>query len=96
MEGISYFALGAMLKSQIPGEYVEKLKAKLDYQEYGGAMLLGVNGQVVITHGNSKAKAISSAIKFAVLLAENKMLEKVKIRIDEFNNRKSNCNKEEE
>ncbi|MCK9224387.1 MAG: phosphate acyltransferase PlsX [Candidatus Muirbacterium halophilum] len=96
MEGISYLALGAMLQSKIPVEYVEKLKAKLDYQEYGGAMLLGVNGQVVITHGVSKAKAISSAIKFASVLAQNKMLDKVKIRIDEFNNKKSNCNNEEE
>lgn len=96
MEGISYFALGAMLKSGIPAEYVEKLKSKLDYQEYGGAMLLGVNGQVVITHGASKAKAITSALRFADKLTENKMLEKVKIRIDEFNSRKSNCNTEEE
>ena len=35
---------------------------KYDYHEYGGALLLGVNGTSVICHGSSKAKTIKNAI----------------------------------
>ena len=42
-----------------------KLKRKLDYAEYGGAPLLGVNGGFIICHGSSRAKAIKNAILVA-------------------------------
>lgn len=38
---------------------------KLDYTEYGGACLLGVNGNIVIAHGRSQARAIKNAIGLA-------------------------------
>ncbi|CVK17707.1 MULTISPECIES: phosphate acyltransferase PlsX [Sporomusa] len=41
------------------------LKKKLDYAEYGGAPLLGVNGGFIICHGSSQAKAIKNAIRVA-------------------------------
>ncbi len=37
----------------------------LDYAETGGALLLGVNGVIVVAHGSSKAKAIKNAIRVA-------------------------------
>jgi len=43
---------------------------RLDYQEYGGACLLGVNGNVIIAHGRSQAKAIKNAIGLARQTAE--------------------------
>jgi len=39
---------------------------KLDYREYGGAPLLGVNGIVIIAHGRSDALAIENAIRVAI------------------------------
>ena len=39
---------------------------KLDYREYGGACLLGVKGNVIISHGRSQAKAIKNAIALAI------------------------------
>jgi glycerol-3-phosphate acyltransferase PlsX len=39
--------------------------AKLDYREYGGASLLGVQGNVVIAHGRSQARAVKNAIRLA-------------------------------
>jgi glycerol-3-phosphate acyltransferase PlsX len=42
----------------------------MDYTEYGGACLLGVKGNVIISHGRSKAKAIKNAIGLAVRTAE--------------------------
>lgn len=41
------------------------MKKKMDYAEYGGAPLLGVNGAVIISHGSSNAKAIKNAIRAA-------------------------------
>ncbi len=41
------------------------LKKKMDYAEYGGALLLGVNGRYVISHGSSSPKAIKNAIRVA-------------------------------
>lgn len=44
-----------------------------DYRKYGGALLLGVNGNVVICHGRSDSLAIKSAIAMAKRTAEGKM-----------------------
>ncbi len=44
---------------------VNDIKKKLDYSEYGGAPLLGVNGVVIIGHGRSSAKAAKNAIRLA-------------------------------
>jgi glycerol-3-phosphate acyltransferase PlsX len=42
------------------------LKKKVDYTEFGGVPLLGVNGVCVIGHGRSNAKAVKSAIKATI------------------------------
>jgi glycerol-3-phosphate acyltransferase PlsX len=42
-----------------------RLKHKMDYAEYGGAPLLGVNGTCIIAHGASSPKAIKNAIRLA-------------------------------
>ncbi len=41
------------------------LKRKMDYAEYGGAPLLGINGICIICHGSSSAKAVKNAIRVA-------------------------------
>ena len=46
------------------------LLGKVDYSEFGGAPLLGVNGVVIIAHGRSDAKAIASAIHVSQRMAE--------------------------
>ncbi|MBI3651235.1 MAG: phosphate acyltransferase PlsX [Acidobacteria bacterium] len=43
----------------------QKFKKRLDYAEYGGAPLLGINGVTVICHGRSTPKAIRNAIAVA-------------------------------
>lgn len=42
------------------------LKSKLDPAEYGGAPLLGVNGEFIICHGSSGAKAIKNAVRVSM------------------------------
>jgi glycerol-3-phosphate acyltransferase PlsX len=51
---------------------------KMDYTEHGGACLLGVNGNVIIAHGRSQAKAIKNAIGLAMETVERGITEKVK------------------
>lgn len=43
----------------------KKFKKLLDYSEYGGAPLLGVNGVCIICHGGSSAKAVKNGIRVA-------------------------------
>ncbi len=43
----------------------KRFKAKIDYDEYGGAPLLGINGISIVSHGRSSAKAIKNAIRVA-------------------------------
>lgn len=50
---------------------------KFDYQEYGGAPLLGVNGVSIIAHGKSKRIAIKNAILRCKQTIENQLVEKV-------------------
>ncbi|MBM3244093.1 MAG: phosphate acyltransferase PlsX, partial [Candidatus Omnitrophica bacterium] len=42
---------------------LKRFKKDIDYAEYGGAPLLGVNGVVIIGHGRSNARAIKNAIR---------------------------------
>lgn len=54
------------------------LKRKLDYTEYGGGFLLGVNEITIIAHGRSNAKAIANAIKFASFSKQSGFLHHIK------------------
>jgi len=54
---------------------------KLDYEEYGGAPLLGINGVGVICHGGSSPKAIKNAISMAVRYVNNMVLEKMTLQL---------------
>jgi len=51
---------------------------RLDYREYGGACLLGVNGNVIIAHGRSQTKAIKNAIGLAKQTVEQDICQKIK------------------
>jgi glycerol-3-phosphate acyltransferase PlsX len=75
-EGLSE-AIGDMLSAEIKRRFFAKLgfllarpafrafKKKVDYAEYGGAPLLGIQGTGMICHGGSNARAIMNAIHMA-------------------------------
>jgi glycerol-3-phosphate acyltransferase PlsX len=65
--------LGALLLKPI----FKRLRKKIDYDEFGGAMLLGVNGGVVISHGRAKRQAIQSAISRAAEMIEGNMVKRI-------------------
>lgn len=66
--------LGALLLK----DDLRKLKSMMDYAEYGGAPLLGVNGGVIKAHGSSDAKAIKNAINQAIKFANGNVVEDIK------------------
>jgi len=54
------------------------IKKKVDYAEYGGAPLLGVDGCAIICHGSSNAKAISNSIRVAAEFMEKRINQQIK------------------
>ena len=71
LEGLSSFMLTQVtqqLDAHQAGwgeEALADLRHHVDYSEYGGALLLGVNGVVIIGHGRSDARAVANAIRQA-------------------------------
>jgi glycerol-3-phosphate acyltransferase PlsX len=61
---------------------LRNFKKKTDYDEYGGAPLLGINGTCIISHGRSTAKAIRNAIKVASDFAEKRVYEIISSAIE--------------
>lgn len=59
------------------------LKKRLDFTEYGGAPLLGVDGSFIICHGSSKAKAIKNAIRVAGEFVEQDVVGHIRASIEE-------------
>jgi glycerol-3-phosphate acyltransferase PlsX len=59
----------------------KNFKKRMDYTEYGGALLLGVNGGVVKAHGSSNAKAILSTLRQAVSFIEGDVVNVIKDEI---------------
>jgi glycerol-3-phosphate acyltransferase PlsX len=51
----------------------QDFKKRLDYSEYGGAPLLGVQGCTIVCHGRSNANAIKNAVRVAAEFAEAKV-----------------------
>jgi glycerol-3-phosphate acyltransferase PlsX len=88
-------AAGKMLKREILKSWVSKLgylfvrgafnrfKKIVDYAEYGGAPLLGINGVGMICHGGSNVKAIKNAIRFAHDYARSGVNEHVSEKLSE-------------
>jgi glycerol-3-phosphate acyltransferase PlsX len=67
------FRLGALLLKPAFANF----KKSVDYSEYGGAPLLGVDGICIIGHGSSTAKAIKNAIRIAAEFSAQKVNERI-------------------
>ncbi len=82
-------AMTTMLRAEINNSFVAKLgyllargafarfKKRIDYAEYGGAPLLGLNGTGIICHGRSNPTAIKNAIYVAAETVQNKVNERI-------------------
>jgi glycerol-3-phosphate acyltransferase PlsX len=56
---------------------LKKVASKLDYASYGGALLLGVNGVVVIGHGRSSPEAVANALRVGREVADRGVVEEL-------------------
>jgi len=75
-----------MMKEEITKNWLAKMgtvmaepalkvfQKRIDYSEYGGAPLLGVNGISIICHGRSTAKAIKNAVRVAGEMVQNRLV----------------------
>jgi glycerol-3-phosphate acyltransferase PlsX len=61
---------------------MDRVKTRLDDSEYGGAVLLGLSGIVVVAHGKSKANAIRSAIRVARQAIEHDVPGKIQTAVE--------------
>lgn len=62
---------GASGQSVVGG--LKELKTRFEYQEFGGAPLLGIRGACIICHGSSGSRAIHNALRVAGALADEKL-----------------------
>lgn len=88
-------AISTMLKNEIMKDPIAKLgyvfmrgafgrfKKTVDYAEYGGAPLVGINGVGMICHGGSNAKAIKNAIRFAHEYAASGVTQRIADKLSE-------------
>ena len=65
-------------------DFLKEFKESLDYAEYGGAPILGINGVGVVCHGDSSSRAIKNAIKMAYNYVENDTGEKLLKRLQDY------------
>lgn len=75
-KGIINKALGLILRSNF-----RKLKNFFDYSEYGGAIMLGLKGICIKTHGRANYKAIKNSILFTYRLIKNDMINRIEKEI---------------
>ena len=52
-----------------------RFRKRLDYSEYGGAPLVGLNGLCIVGHGRSTAKAVRNAVAMAVRGASERLVD---------------------
>jgi glycerol-3-phosphate acyltransferase PlsX len=63
---------------------VQRFWRKLDYAEYGGAPILGINGIGIVCHGNSSARAIKSGVRIAAEYVQRNLQERISLRMADF------------
>lgn len=70
----------------------EDLKSKMDYEEYGGALLLGVKAVTIIGHGRSQPRAVMNALRlardFCVAGLNQRIVDQIRTRMKDETNGK--------
>jgi len=74
--------IGALLMKR---KVFANLKKQIDYAEYGGAPLLGINGCAIVSHGSSNSKAIKNAIFQAIKFAKSDINKKIEEELTALN-----------
>jgi phosphate acyltransferase len=95
-EGLGY-AMMSLLKSELTATPIYKMgaliakgafrniKSRLDPEVYGGAVLLGLNGNVIKAHGGAREKAVMNAIRIAGEAVQHQLNELIVQEINQAN-----------
>ncbi|MBN2464364.1 phosphate acyltransferase PlsX [candidate division WOR-3 bacterium] len=76
LESESKYRMRRWISKPVLREFIERM----DYQEHGGALMLGVLGTVVVGHGRSSPRAIMNALRSAATAAEDNIVEHIRHR----------------
>jgi phosphate acyltransferase len=60
---------------------VRRLRSRVDWREFGGAPLLGIDGVAVIAHGRSDARAVKNAIRVTRDAVQNQLVGKIRAEV---------------
>ena len=73
---VSGKAGGLLIRGQ-----VRKLRDRIDWREFGGAPLLGIDGVAVVAHGRSDARAVKNAIRVTREAVQNQLVGKIRAEV---------------
>jgi glycerol-3-phosphate acyltransferase PlsX len=59
------------------GMGLKRLKTRFEYEEFGGAPLLGIRGACIICHGSSGSRAIKNALRVAGTMASERLRDRI-------------------
>ncbi|MFP3911269.1 MAG: phosphate acyltransferase PlsX [Desulfobacteraceae bacterium] len=65
----------------VTGKTLRQIRREFDYEEYGGAPLLGIRGVGMVCHGGSSAKAIKNAVKLTAQYVNSGVLDKMSLQL---------------
>ena len=68
---------GSQIGYLLSAQAFRRFRKRVDYSEYGGAPLLGINGICIVGHGRSSAKAVRNAVTMAFRAVNEGLLEKL-------------------
>ena len=68
---------GSQIGYLLSAKAFRRFRKRVDYSEFGGAPLLGVNGICIVGHGRSSAKAVRNAVTMAARAVNERLLEKL-------------------
>jgi glycerol-3-phosphate acyltransferase PlsX len=81
----------ARLMPELPGEVggriatsLKRLKSRFEYEEFGGAPLLGIRGACIICHGASGVRAIKNAVRVAGTMASERLSARIVEQLGEI------------
>jgi glycerol-3-phosphate acyltransferase PlsX len=73
--------LGGKVGGALIRPRVRKIRDRIDWREFGGAPLLGIDGVAVIAHGRSDARAIKNAIRVTRDAVESQLVGKIRAEV---------------
>lgn len=87
-EGLALSIINWIVQEIKQPAVVKDLVKRLNYEEYGGGIVLGVNGLGILCHGRSSSKAIKNAIAMAAHFIRNKVILKILLELEHISD---NC-----